>query len=265
MKEINETELIKIQLDIMQAVHDFCIKNNINYTLTGGSLIGAIRHHGYIPWDDDIDIAMSRENYNKFIDTFHHDIYKVSSLRNDENCNYVFAKIFDSRTYFDENNTFSSNIGVNIDLFPFDNMPDDEQEAMRYYRKIKFLINMKELKRISLSKNRAFFKNLILVISHILLMFVPYKYLLKKIIKVGQEYNNQITRHHGCCVMLTYGMGERVSKEGFDKYFLTDFEDRKFYIIEAYDKYLRGLYGDYMQLPPKEKQVTHHAFTAYWK
>ena len=103
MREIKFEELKNLQLDILLSVHDFCMKNGIEYSLAAGTLIGAIRHKGYIPWDDDIDISMPRPDYDKFICTFNqpNNYYQVIAMSNDREYGFPFAKVHDTRTFVD--------------------------------------------------------------------------------------------------------------------------------------------------------------------
>lgn len=107
MKHIDIDELKQIQFDILVAVHDFCVEHDLKYTLAFGTLLGAVRHKGYIPWDDDIDIAMCRKDYDFFVSHFNgtSDFYKVYDIRTDEDYVYGFAKVADTRTVLVENVT----------------------------------------------------------------------------------------------------------------------------------------------------------------
>ena len=119
MKEIKNDELRTIQLDILQNVHDFCMKHDIKYTLAYGTLLGAVRHGGYIPWDDDIDIAMLRPDYERFMQEYKNDIYKFTECRLDKDVHIGFGKVEDTRTIVIEGGN-TKNLGVSIDVFPID-------------------------------------------------------------------------------------------------------------------------------------------------
>lgn len=117
MKEIDVDELKHIQLDMLKDVHAFCVNNNIKYSLAYGTLLGAVRHRGYIPWDDDIDIMMLREDYNRFVHSYDNDIYRIEDLSTDPDYELPYAKVEDVRTVMKEFVNGSSSSGVYIDIF----------------------------------------------------------------------------------------------------------------------------------------------------
>ena len=129
MKEISFEESKKLELDILLAVADFCNKNNLTYFLAYGTLIGAIRHKGFIPWDDDIDIQMPREDYNKFIETFSHERYKTIAPGTPLS-KHSFVKVIDTETVkIEAHKKYKKGfLGVDIDIFPLDGTPSDENE-----------------------------------------------------------------------------------------------------------------------------------------
>ena len=127
MKKITIEEAKKIELDILSYIDDFCQKNNIEYFINYGTLIGAVRHKGFIPWDDDIDISMTRENYDKFIEYYKNDKSKYKLLALETNKHYFnnFAKIVDSTTRIDNTRIYKSYpSGIFIDIFPMDSFSD---------------------------------------------------------------------------------------------------------------------------------------------
>ena len=139
MKEISSTsEMREIQLKMMDCIHHFCIKNKIKYSLAFGSLLGAVRHKGFIPWDDDIDIMMLRSDYELFVNTFncYNSNYKVYDYRKDTQYYYAFAKVCDERTLRIESSKVQG-LGVFIDVFPIDYYADTEKEAKRIIKKAK--------------------------------------------------------------------------------------------------------------------------------
>ena len=138
MKQINIEEIRKLQISILLYVHEFCKKNNIRYSLSGGTLLGAVRHKGYIPWDDDIDIMMPRPDYERFVNEFNEnrkDVeYKVICSYNDSQFFQPFAKVVNTKTFLKE--TYKrpvAQMGVYIDVFPIDGLPNDEQKREKYW------------------------------------------------------------------------------------------------------------------------------------
>ena len=134
LRQIDIEELKKIQLDILIAVDDFCSKNNIKYFLSFGTLLGTIRHRGYIPWDDDIDIIMLRDDYNRFLETFNHSYYKVNSIQNNPTYFLAFAKVTDERTVMQEEIVYPTEYGVYIDVFVVDGVPSSTIAQRNLFR-----------------------------------------------------------------------------------------------------------------------------------
>ena len=129
MKRVTPEELKTIQLDLLQKTADFCEQNGLRYFLCGGTLLGAIRHKGYIPWDDDIDIAMPRPDYDRFCMTFNqpNSVYRVKSLFTHPNYICAFAKVYDNRTLLKELHYKGIHFGVYIDILPVDGVKDSAQ------------------------------------------------------------------------------------------------------------------------------------------
>lgn len=266
-RKISSIDEIKLmRLNILQSFHQFCITNNINYSITYGTLIGALRHKGFIPWDDDIDVCMLREDYEKFEDLFPSQNGKIMfyTLKRNKKWNRPYGKLFDSSTVEIENNAINIGIGVSIDIFPIDEVPDKTYIYIVYNKIRMFLINLMMLKSLIWSSQRSFNKNLIVLISKILLYPFPFRGFAMLIDKYGQLYNNRGNERlmHNCdSVDGDYFITKRL----FDKYIDVDFEGHQLKAMRGYDKYLYAIYGDYMQLPPKEERVSHHEFQAYWK
>jgi len=266
MKELNLAEIKQIQLNILKEVHDFCIKNNLRYYLGGGTLLGAVRHKGYIPWDDDIDIMMPRPDYLKLIKEYKHSCnnYRVYSLETHSNYYYPFAKLSDENTILKEYSNSSFEMGINIDIFPLDGLPTDIKESNEHLKKIFRFRKIFTLKSIKSSKMRGWFKELILLVSRSLLSVYSIKYLLNKISTISQKYDFE-TSDFIACTVGGYGYKERCRKEIYAKTVLLEFEKENFCSIAGYKEYLENLFGDYLQLPPAEKRISHHKYQAFLK
>ena len=127
-RQLNEEEIKELELGVMDYIHNLCQKENINYSLAYGTLLGAVRHKGYIPWDDDVDISLKRDEYDKLYQAVLRDndpIYKVASWENDARYPYPFYRVYDARTVY-ENNYIENDIdlGICVDVFPFDYYAD---------------------------------------------------------------------------------------------------------------------------------------------
>lgn len=267
MKKIGKEDLKKIQLNILKKVASFCEEQNINYSLYGGTLLGAVRHKGYIPWDDDIDISMPRPDYERFIEEFHligDSDLKIHDLSLNKNYPYPFIKVSDERTLFKENSKVNYTLGVNIDIFPIDGLPFSEKESTKIMKRSTFYRNLIELKQIKIRKDRKLHKNIFLCFARVILFIIPIHYLLIQIIKLTKKNDYEHSSFVGNIVW-GYGSKERCLKNIYSDYLFIDFEGSKFQAMIGYDGYLTNVFGNYMQFPPKEKQIAHHSFDGFYK
>lgn len=263
MREINSDELKKIQLEILDMVNHFCSENNIKFWLDSGTLLGAIRHKGYIPWDDDVDIGMLRDDFERFISLFNKTggKYKVICNELDSECVYPFAKILDADTVLyepDEKNGVK--LSVNIDLFVYDVTPGGDKTKKQYDRRDKYaFLNSVQY---NLYPSKTWYKKVPKAALCIALQLFPKGFFASKLVRNSKQYVGQELNHVG-----NFTAASRVlcEKAVFDSTILWDFEGKKYPIPVGYDKWLTAFYGDYMQLPPIEKRVTHHLFKAYMK
>ncbi len=265
MKKIEEKELKELQLDILNDVHVFCINNDIKYSLSFGSLLGAIRHKGYIPWDDDIDIMMPREDYERFINTYKHDYFKIATSSTMSDYFHPYAKVYNTQTIVQEFVEYKSSYGINIDVFPIDKMPDNNFTLKRMFFRKKILNLIYNLKMVSINKNRSFFKNRILSISHILLRPIKMNVLVNKMECISKKYDNRETSRSGIFTPADNTLNSITDNNVFAEYIEVQFEGRYFCIVKDFNSLLHAFYGDYMKLPPLEKRITHHSFDAWWK
>ncbi len=264
MKEISTEELKQIQIQILDTVHDFCIRNHINYWLDSGTLIGAIRHNGYIPWDDDIDIGMLRDDFDRFMELFNrsNDRYKFYCIENNEEFAYAYGKVLDTETVLYEPDELGKKLSVNIDVFIYDNAPDDDTEVAKMYRMDAFY----RACNVAHSQKKDYEKGLKRAIGfrllHLLTMPFPKGFFAKKMSDNSKKYADVPTKRVGDFNGYNVAVCE---KEVFDSFLDHEFEGKMYKIPVGYDKWLRAFYGDYMQLPPEEKRVSTHRFKAYWK
>ena len=201
MREITEiSELRSIQLNILKHIDVFCKQNSIKYFLSGGTMIGAVRHHGYIPWDDDIDIMMLRDDYERFISLYTQkdsSKYRLRYYKHDQSFTFPFVKIDDSDTLVVENVINKVNdMGINVDLFPIDVVPNDKHFQRKMYSRTSFILNLLALKSVVPTKERSWYKNAILYFSRILLWAIPMRALVRKLDKNAIKYDVRET-----CIM----------------------------------------------------------------
>lgn len=264
MKDIELEELKTIQLDILSRVHQFCVEKGINYSISSGTLIGAVRHKGYIPWDDDIDIWMLRPDFQRFEKEFTDANYRLMSPDIDKRCIYPYAKVYDSRTILKEDLDYSlGDLGVNIDIFVIDSVPDDLEERRRVFRLNSVLDRLLILKLLRYRKAQKIWKNVLLYVGKLLCVCVSLQWVIKQKVHLCQPFNPN--SRDICNVMAGGGINTCISKDLMCHFIDIEFEGKVFKCMKDYDKYLRINYGNYQQLPPKEKRVSMHFFRAYWK
>ena len=253
-------ELRNIQMDILQTVHDYCQSHGMTYFLSSGTLLGAVRHGGYIPWDDDIDIYMPRESYDRFVAAFPHDdtghyaLYDKSTIAH---YYYTFAKVVDTRTLMVEDETAGFEIGVYIDVFPVDYVPEDEAECQRVFKRKRLLYKIRRCK-----------------ISHVNPLYSRLAYWCYRALPVSVGKIEAMLRKlivHDKPTSLVCNMSESGPKisgcfpaAAIEQDVDIEFEGRTFKTMVGYKTYLEKTYGDYMTLPPVEQRVHHH-FEAYWR
>lgn len=261
MKKIDFDEIKKIQLDILIQVDKFCRERNLRYSLAYGTLIGAVRHSGYIPWDDDIDIMMPRPDYEKFLKEFggKTTYLGIKNYRNDDITSITWTEVIDTRTVM-----FASNMktSVFIDVFPIDGAPENNkvmEHVKETYKRRYYVIR----KRRSYKYGNNVFKRYIKYIGKQIL----YPKTRKRAIREYEEYVISYpfdTSPNAGIPGGKYKCNLIMPANTFKDYREIKFEGHDFMCISNYDTYLRNTYGDYMKLPPKEQQVRGHDHAAYW-
>lgn len=248
--------LKSIELEILNEVVAICDSLDIRYFLVEGTLLGAVRHKGFIPWDDDIDIGMLRDDYNRFVkeapSKLNYPLF-LQTYETDHNYPITYAKIRNDKTTFIESSVknIKMNHGVYIDIFPFDYYPE---------KKFSSIVLDLKLKAMAYSISCAFyikegrFKSFLRKIIGSLFYATYYDAVAEKNkIIVSQKKTKLIYNYGG-----PWGKKELIPAEWFSDFCKMKFEGLDLWVPCKYDLYLSHLYGDYMTPPPKEKRVTHH-------
>lgn len=266
---ISIEEMKNLQVTMLGEIDAFCKVNNLQYFLFAGTLIGAVRHHGYIPWDDDLDICMKRKDYDFFFRNFNknrEDSYRAICFENDPEYYLASGKVIDDRTVLIENTQSDYQIGVYIDVFPMDKVPGDERQFKMMNRQIGLYRNMLLLKNVTIQKGRSVAKNTVLAISKVLLKAVPRLFILKQIRKIATRYeDNEDASRIADISVFTWGTRELFPAEDLYECINMEFEGNQWPVPKNYHHVLSSMYGEYMKLPPKEKQVSHHDYEVFWK
>ena len=258
-------EMKALQLDILCKVHEFCKKNDIRYTLTYGTLIGAVRHKGFIPWDDDIDISMPRPDYNRFIATFNGSTENLQVIAPELETHFYspIANVVDTRTVMQEDlANYHKEIGIKIDIFPIDGVID-KRDYYKRRRIIYVCLRLLFTKNFSLSSHTSILYKSKMLIRKIGEVFIPLSQIQKKIMSVASRVDYCSVEYADCLVFQQEEI--LMPKSTYDSYIDLEFEGKNFKVISRYHEFLSKCYGDYMQLPPEDQRVPHHEFTAYWK
>jgi lipopolysaccharide cholinephosphotransferase len=265
MREISFEESKKVELDILVDVAKFCDEHGLRYSLAYGTLIGAVRHKGFIPWDDDIDITMPRADYNEFLRTYNQEgkFYKAIDPRSSI-ARHSYVKVIDTRTVkIEPMIEYEEYLGVDIDIFPLDGMPADDKIYDKWYATM-HSIYRKYVYGIMTPNAKSHWSNFKLRVRKI---GVPKDVgiLLDKAQTMHEQYPYEECEYVGALECPWDWKENRVKKELYEQRVEVDFEGLKFKAPAGYHSILTSIYGDYMCLPPEAERVTHHNNETYWK
>lgn len=253
MKAVDFETKKQISLEILIDIAEYCDKHNILYYLACGTLLGAIRHSGYIPWDDDIDIMMPRPDYNRFLNEYDGK-YKV--LKPSEGI-YYYAKVYDQNTIKYEKGLDYKKvkpIGIDIDIFPLDGIINDKEVIKKLMKKTKFLEIM-----LRLSNQPIFYrKNPLKAFNRIVPRIIGSKNIVKLIEKTAQTYPYENSDYVIRMRNTPNGFTGALEKEIYNPPIKKQFEGHLFNVPNDYDAWLTRFFGNYMELPPEEKRRIHY-------
>ena len=268
-RQLGLKDIQRVSLDILKDVHAFCISNGINYSLAYGTMLGAVRHKGFIPWDDDIDIIMPRPDYERFKKSFKSS--KGNVLVTEDESYIAFSRVCDTQRTKTGKSLWpwsKKELGLWIDIFPLDAIENDKQ---------KFHDKIQRLESLSTKQIKA--RNAKVLPSMSFGVIQSIKQLVKNIFYLGLDINRinnkiiaEATQTHwddsSVCSQLVCGTSikEFYNKSLFSKTILMPFEDSEFCVAEGWNVFLSSYYGDYMKLPPEEDREQHTSFVKfYWK
>ncbi len=262
-RKMSLTEIQSTQLEAMKHIHEVCVKHDIKYYIIAGTMLGAVRHNGFIPWDDDIDIAMFREDFEKFKLIFNKEFDKSK----------YFLQHFETDSYFSKALMRVLVVGTKLDLpyedhlkhrkemyldiFPLDNAPDTKEARNTHAKKIRNIDKLFKLRYYKIFGKDSQFSIFIKKCVSFFISLIPRKVLVKKRIEIMQQYNKVQTSLVVSTVSQYKYEKQSMMRGLYGNPTLIKFEDAEFFGPEYPEQYLKQLYGDnYMQIPPIEKRRT---------
>ena len=266
MRKITTEEYKQVVLEILLRIDEICKNNGLRYMISYGTLLGAVRHQGFIPWDDDIDIVMTRDEYDKLCqivngnDSYH---LRFLCIESSDKSVFVYGKVCDTRTKLRESNFIEiDGYGAYVDVFPLDHLPDSDEEEMKIYRK--YIVKIKALMhstRTGYQKSNSMFTNIERFLAfHLCKMINPVK-MARKLNKEFRDLNQNKTEKIG----IPWAIHRiRLTEQDFNMIKPILFEGHYVMGPQNPDSVLSTLYGDYMKLPSEEARVSNHLFECYY-
>jgi len=263
----NIDKLHAADMKIVKKIIDICDKNGLLYYALGGTMLGAVRHKGFIPWDDDIDLGMPRKDYELFLKTAPALLdknFKIVNYKTDSDYHYYITRIQDVdtkvvETRYEHEGRYSH---VSVDIFPIDGSPNNKLLRRIFYFRIlshRAMMSLHYKNGIDPDRKRGFMEKTLLAFMKILptdKMFNAYnqKEIIDQILKKYDMWKSTVSGN----IMGAYRTVEMVPTEWYGKEAFYQFEDIQIRGLKEFDKYLSHLYGDYMKMPPKDSRKVHY-------
>lgn len=270
-KYMSMQEIQKVSLSILKNITDIMDREGFNYVLAYGTLIGAIRHNGFIPWDDDVDIMMPRPDYDKFIQyaVKHKEEFgyiEVMNMQTTHKYPYMITRMCDNRYEIDVDNEEKCGMGIFVDIYPLDGIGNTLEEANAIFKKsIKYpsCIFLSTRKYYHFGMTKGWKKRILKFPAFVYTHLMGKNFFVKKLNALLSNLDYEHSKYIGCVAWDTYPLV--FEKKWIEERIKAEFGQEEFYIPKEYDRMLRSIYGDYMQLPPEKDRVYHHLYKAYLK
>lgn len=267
-RQLSIEETQKVSLQILDVIADLCEELDLRYFLFYGTLIGAVRHHGYIPWDDDLDIMMPRKDHDILIEYLQKNIHKYEYLEvfnHEVNSEYPYmiTRISDKRYRIIMDNEKEYGMGIFIDIYPFDGLGNTKEEALSYGMKgdrLSSLCYQATRKRCAVETTTSKFRKFIKLPVFLFAKMCGKDFFQNKLQKLARVKPYDNYKYVGCVVWLSGGMKDIFLRKWFDDYVKLPFGEKEYRVPVEYDAFLKQVYGDYMTLPPEEERIGHHYY-----
>ncbi len=247
-----------VQVEILDVIDRFCREHNISYSLYAGTLLGAVRHQGFIPWDDDLDICMERSEYNRFLDAWnqaHPEGYLLQNKENTPAFTQSFSKIRKEHTTFLQYDWEAGqyHTGIFVDIFPLDRMPDGKLQRARFlWRSMQYQLLTREFVPPKGSRLEK-------AVSGLILALIPAERRAeKRALLLHRITRDRDPKHHTVGIELLSTMKMPLPPDLFDRYELLAFENGRYPCFSRWKEYLVAKFGDYMTLPPESERTWKH-------
>lgn len=268
MREVGRDEYIDVLKEELVFIDKICHEHNLKYFIYYGSLIGAVRHHGMIPWDDDVDIIMPRDDYEKFLGYFEsHDTGNYTIVSNDTDLSvpYLISRVSDKRYHLEFSTTYQHEVGIFIDIYPFDGMGKHKITADVHGTLLYFLRKFFMLKYQTCFPEGRLLKNSVLKTLKRIMNIRKKSLAGYAVKKFSKFYKYRNSKYVNCPLWADEYITGNIPGKWLEKTLRVKFEGIDVDIPAEYDKILTALFGDYMELPPENQRVMHHFYKTFKK